>query len=92
VFALVLGAFTHRAQGPGAAAHLLLGVVLGSLAHATMSAVVASLLTAHGLVRTYSGAALVALAVNGLALALARRMAVPAPFRARSSPGSRESG
>ena len=30
VFALVLGAFTHRTQGAGAAAHLLRGVVLGS--------------------------------------------------------------
>src|SRR5437762_327560 len=35
VFALVLGVFTHRSEGPGAAARLLRGVVLGSLAHAT---------------------------------------------------------
>jgi hypothetical protein len=39
VFALVLGIFTHRTQGPIAAASLLRGVVVGSLAHATMLAV-----------------------------------------------------
>lgn len=72
VFALVLGVFTHRAQGPGAAARLLQGVVLGSLAHATMFALLASMLARHGLVWTYGWASLSALAVNGLALAVAR--------------------
>jgi hypothetical protein len=73
VFALVLGVFTHRAQGPEAAGRLLRGVVLGSLAHATMFVLLASLLTRHGLVWTYGCASLGALAVNGLALAAARR-------------------
>jgi hypothetical protein len=52
VFALVLGAFTHRTQGAGAVAHLLRGVVLGSLAHATMFVLVASWLMPYGLVWT----------------------------------------
>jgi hypothetical protein len=73
VFALVLGAFTHRAQGAGAAAHLLRGVVLGSLAHATVFALVASLLISHGLVWTYSWASLAGIAVNGLAVVVVRQ-------------------
>jgi hypothetical protein len=73
VFALVLGVFSHRAQGPSAAARLLRGVVLGSLAHATMFVLVASLLPGHGLGWTYGCASLSALAVNGLALAVGRR-------------------
>ena len=73
VFALVLGAFTHRTQGVGAAAHLLRGVVLGSLAHATMFVLVASWLMQYGLVWTYGWASLSAVAVNGLALSLVHR-------------------
>jgi hypothetical protein len=68
VFALVLGAFTHRTQGAGAAAHLLRGVVLGSLAHATMFVLVAHWLIPYGVVWTYGWASLSAIAVNGLAL------------------------
>jgi hypothetical protein len=73
VFALVLGAFTHRTQGAGAAAHLLRGVVLGSLAHATMFVLVASWLMQYGLVWTYGWASLSAVAVNGLALSVMNR-------------------
>lgn len=68
VFALVLGAFTHRTQGAGAVAHLLRGVVFGSLAHATMFVLVASWLMPYGMVWTYGWASLSAVAVNGLAL------------------------
>ena len=73
VFALVLGAFTHRTQGAGAVAHLLRGVVLGSLAHATMFVLVASWLMPYGLVSTYCWASLSAVAVNGLALLVMNR-------------------
>src|SRR2546427_263134 len=72
VFALVLGVFTDRSEGPGAAARLLRGVVLGSLAHATLFALIASLLVPYGPVRAYLWASLGALSVNGLALMLAR--------------------
>jgi hypothetical protein len=75
VFALVLGGFTHRTQGPGAAARLLRGIVLGSLAHATMFALVASLLITRGAVWTYGCGAIGALAVNALALWAGRRTA-----------------
>jgi hypothetical protein len=73
VFALVLGAFTHHTEGPDAVAHLLRGVVLGSLAHATMFVLIAALLVDHGLVRTYGLATVGALAVNGLALVVVQR-------------------
>jgi hypothetical protein len=74
VFALVLGAFTHRMQGAGAAAHLLRGVVLGSLAHATMFVLVARWLMPYGVVWTYGWASLSAIAVNGLALLVMNRV------------------
>jgi hypothetical protein len=79
VFALVLGAFTHRAEGPGAAAALLRGIVLGSLAHAVMFALISSWLVAHGLVWTYAWSALVALGTSPVALAWARRRPAPRP-------------
>ncbi len=85
VFALVLGVFTHRSEGPGAAARLLRGVVLGSLAHATLFALIASLLVPYGPVRAYLWASLGALSVNGLALMLARPVA--ARSRAAALPG-----
>jgi hypothetical protein len=68
VFALVLGAFTHRTEGAAAAGVLLRGIVLGSLSHATMFLVIATLLVRGGLVWTYTVAAVAALMVNGLAL------------------------
>jgi hypothetical protein len=77
VFALVLGVFTHRVQGSGAAARLLRGIVLGSLAHAAMFVLLASLLGRWSLGWTYALAGLAALAVNGLALFLARDGAPP---------------
>jgi hypothetical protein len=79
VFALVLGAFTHRAEGPAAAALLLRGIVLGSLAHAAMFALVSSWLVPHGLVRTYAWSALVALGTSALALAWTRRRPASRP-------------
>jgi hypothetical protein len=81
VFALVLGSFAHRLYGPGAAARLLRGVVLGSLAHATMFALVASLLVAHDLVWTYFWGALGALAVNALAVAVVRTRGSRSSYR-----------
>jgi hypothetical protein len=77
VFALVLGSFTHRGEGPGPAAALLRGVVLGSLSHATMFVLVAALLETAGLVATYAGASLAAVAVNMLALLAVRRVGAP---------------
>jgi hypothetical protein len=79
VFALVLGAFTHRARGAAAAGHLLRGVVLGSLSHATMFALIASLLVPRGLAWTYAWASLAALGVNAAALGLAWRPADARP-------------
>ncbi len=69
VFTLLLGGFAHRDQGPGAAAALLRGVVAGSLAHATMFALIAALVESRGLVLTYAVATGAALAVNAAAVA-----------------------
>jgi len=81
VFALVLGAFTHRAQGSDAAARLLRGVTLGSLAHATMFAIVAAMLVRWGLWWTYGVGTAAALAVNAVALATVRQPAAGRPLR-----------
>jgi hypothetical protein len=85
VFALVLGAFTHRTQGAAAAADLLRGIVLGSLAHATMFALVAGMLVSRGAVWTYSVAAVAALVVNGVAIARAPRQRPAAPDSGHSA-------
>jgi hypothetical protein len=77
VFALVLGSFAHRGEGPPAAAALLRGIVLGSLAHATMFAIIAALLETRGLAPTYTWASLGAVAVNALAVAGVRRGSRP---------------
>src|SRR5438093_334973 len=85
VFALVLGVFTDRSEGPGAAARLLRGVVLGSLGHALQYALIALLIVTYVTVRAYLWASLGALGVNGLALMLARPVA--ARSRAAALPG-----
>jgi hypothetical protein len=73
VFALVLGAFTHRAEGPEAAVDLLRGVVIGSFSFAAFFLVVGLGLERLGLAPTYGLATLVALVVNALALPFAWR-------------------
>jgi hypothetical protein len=73
VFALVLGAFTHRADGPEAAVDLLRGVVIGSFSFAAFFLVVGTGLERLGLAPTYGLATLVALVVNALALPFAWR-------------------
>lgn len=73
VFALVLGAFAHHTQGPGAAARLLRGVVIGSFAFATFFLIVGTLLTRLSIGASYLLAGLGALAVNAAALYLGRR-------------------
>lgn len=72
VFTLVLCVFAQRAGGPGAAARLLGGVVVGSLAHAASFALISVLLPHQGLIATYVWASLVAVGVNALAVAVAR--------------------
>jgi hypothetical protein len=45
VFSTIIAVFTHRQQGPAAAARLLRGVVLGSMAYAAFFLIAVSLLT-----------------------------------------------
>jgi hypothetical protein len=75
VFALVLGSFTHRGEGPAAAAALLRGIVVGSLSHATMFALIAALIESRGLAATYAWASLAAAGVNAVVLVGLRRAA-----------------
>jgi hypothetical protein len=79
VFALVLGSFTHHRDGSPAAAALLRGIVVGSVAHATMFALIAALLETHGLAVTYTWASLAAAAVNALVVIAVRRPAPAVP-------------
>jgi hypothetical protein len=64
VFASVLAVFTHRHDGGPAAAELLRGVILGTVAFAAFFLVVAEALGPLGLVEAYLLAALVAAVVN----------------------------
>jgi hypothetical protein len=73
VFALVLGAFTHRADGPEAAVDLLRGVVIGSFSFAAFFLVVGTGIERLGLAPTHVLATVVALVVNALALPFAWR-------------------
>jgi hypothetical protein len=73
VFGLVLGAFTHRRQGPRATAALLRGIIAGSLSHATMFVLIAVLLEATGVAVTYGLVAAAALLVNAAVVVGARR-------------------
>jgi hypothetical protein len=74
VFALVMGVFTHRAQGPAAAARLLRWVVIGSFAFAAFFLAVGSLLERVGIGVTYVVATAAALTVNAGALYIGRRV------------------
>ena len=74
VFALVMGVFTHRAQGPAAAARLLRWVVLGSFAFAAFFLAAGLLLERTGIALTYVVATAAALTVNAGALYIGRRV------------------
>ncbi len=72
VFGVVLAAFTQRSQGPGAAANLLRGVVLGSWAFGSFFLVVGGLLPVIGVGWTYALATVTALAADGLSFYVSR--------------------
>jgi hypothetical protein len=68
VFGVVLAAFTHKAAGPGAAARVMRGNVIGSLGFGGFFVVVAYLLPGWPTAWTYLLAAGVALGINGISL------------------------
>lgn len=72
IYATVLGAFTHRSEGAGAAARLLRGVMLGLFSFATFFAVVAALVARTGIAAAFVSAAVAAVALQGLSLRAAR--------------------
>jgi hypothetical protein len=72
VFGVVLAAFTHHQQGAAAAARLLRGVVVGSLAFGAFFLVVGLGVTVLPLLATYLLACAAALACSGLAYYLTR--------------------
>jgi hypothetical protein len=69
-FAVVLGSFTLRQQGPPAAAALLRGVTAGSLGYMVFFLIVGLLLTRIGLAGAYLFATAAALSTNGVHLAI----------------------
>ena len=74
VFLLVLAVFAQRSQGAEASVRVLRGGVIGSFAFAVFFLVVGALLERLGLGATYAAASLGAIAVNGAALAMGRRL------------------
>jgi hypothetical protein len=66
VFGTIITAFTHRQQGAGAAAHLLRGIVFGSLAYTAFFLIAGSLLTHLRLEWTYILASAAAICVSGV--------------------------
>jgi hypothetical protein len=66
IFGVVFATFTHAQQGPRAAANLLRGIVLGSLAYTFFFLTVGAGLTHWGVPLTYSLALIAALSVSGV--------------------------
>lgn len=72
VFGLVLAAFTHHQQGPQAAARLLRGVVIGSLAYAGFFLFIGTCLVYLPTLPAYISAFLIAAGVSGMVFYLSR--------------------
>lgn len=73
ILAATLGVFTHRFQGPGAAAGLLRGVMLGLFGFAAFFVVVSALLVPLGIAATFALATAAALLLQGATLGVLRR-------------------
>ncbi len=72
IFAGTLTTFAHRLQGAGAAVALLQGVLLGSYAFAAFFTILTVLLKNGNILLAFAGAALAALAVQGVSMRLLR--------------------
>ena len=66
IFGVVFATFTHAQQGPRAAANLLRGIVLGSLAYTFFFLIIGAVLPHWGIPLTYSLALIAALSVSGI--------------------------
>ena len=66
IFGVVFATFTHAQQGARAAANLLRGIVIGSVAYTFFFLIVGALLTSWGITWTYIMALIVALFVGGV--------------------------
>jgi len=73
IFGVVFAAFTHSQQGANAAANLLRGIVLGSIAYAFFFLTVGACLTHLGIAWTYPLALLAIVLVNGIFYFIAKR-------------------
>jgi hypothetical protein len=76
LYATVLATFAHRIQGAGPAVGVLRGLLLGLFAFAAFFMTLAELLTGHGVALAFAAAAVVVLAVQGVSLAVGRRLRV----------------
>jgi hypothetical protein len=86
VFGVVLAAFTHQRQGQAAAARLLRGNVLGSLAFVAFFGIAGVLLAGGGLVPSYLLAGLGALATSGATFLVLGRRRAPAGLAPQLKP------
>ena len=66
IFGVVFATFTHAQQGAKAAANLLRGIVLGSLAYTSFFLIVGALLIHWGIIMTYIIALIAAILVSGI--------------------------
>jgi hypothetical protein len=74
LYAAILAIFAHRLAGPGAAAGVLRGLLLGLFSFAGFFLVLAALLVPAGITIAFAGATAVALAVQGGSLWALRRL------------------
>jgi hypothetical protein len=72
-YAATLAVFAHHHQGPGAAASLLRGLLLGLFAFAGFFFVLAILIESAGIGQAFGAAGAVALCIQGAALWVLRR-------------------
>jgi hypothetical protein len=88
IYTAILAVFTHRLEGPAAAAHLMRGVVLGLFAFSVFFLLVALLLEPGGAALAFVVASLVALGIQGATLWLLRRSQRQPRMRETAATGS----
>jgi len=73
VYASILAAFAHEQQGPGAAAGVLRGLLLGLFAFGSFFLVLAALIVPAGIAAAFAAAIVAGLAVQGITLWVMQR-------------------
>ncbi|TAN33311.1 hypothetical protein EPN29_06010 [bacterium] len=76
LYATVLAAFAHRVHGAAPAVGTLRGLLLGLFSFAAFFLMLSALLVGHGIAVAFTAAVVVALALQGLSLAVGRRLRI----------------